>query len=66
MSWLQILVHVLPLVTPLVSDVTGAVEAFRNDEKAADKVEQSKRALEDIMRIVQSLNDALHKELPHV
>lgn len=46
--WLQLLIHLLPMVPTLVADVEGAVDKLKNDPNAEAKAQQAQKAIADI------------------
>ena len=50
--WLNLLIHLMPLIPTLVSDVEGAVQSFKNDENAEAKAKQAQQAVADLGRII--------------
>ena len=50
--WLNLLIHLMPLIPTLVRDVEGAIESFKNDPNAENKAKQAQQALNDISNIV--------------
>ena len=50
--WLNLLIHLMPLIPTLVSDVEGAVQSFKNDENAEAKAKQAQAAVADLGRII--------------
>jgi hypothetical protein len=53
--WLNLLIHLMPLIPVLVRDVEGAVDSFKNDPNAENKAKQAKQALLDLSNIVEEV-----------
>ena len=50
--WLNLLIHLMPLIPTFVGDVETAVESFKNDPNAENKAKQAQQALNDLANIV--------------
>ena len=50
--WLNLLIHVLPLIPTLVKDVEGAVQSFKNDPNGDAKAKQAQQAVQDLGEII--------------